>query len=444
MPRIRRAAAGLGLLLVVSCGIDRKIEGLFRSDSPYEEYSHALHSAGLDSTGLGRDWIAAGERALASPVTARLPFRETGYFAPEQPAAVVYRLELRRGRRLAIDVSWDTAQPARLFVDLFRVRDGDSPERVSSLPADSSSLRWTVRRDGTYLLRLQPELLRGGRWTVTERTLASFGFPLPGFGVPAVKSRFGVDREAGRRRHEGIDIFAPRGTPMVAVVDGYARSGTNELGGNVVWLQDAGEGRALYYAHLERWAPASDGYVRIGDTLGFVGNTGNARTTPPHLHFGIYQQGAVDPLPFVLPDDPAPPLVGAPVDRVGQWVRITARTVVVRAGPHPEADTVGRLERGAVARVTAASLGAFRVALPDASEVYVEATAVARAADGARPSRLEAGAVVRESPDSTAPAVEVLSAATDVGILGRFGEFELVRLPDARLAWWRSPNTPTR
>ena len=51
-----------------------------------------------------------------------------------------------------------------------------------------------------------------------------------------------------------------------------------ELGGNVVWLQDAREGRALYYAHLERWAPASDGNVRIGDTLGFVGNTGNAAT----------------------------------------------------------------------------------------------------------------------------------------------------------------------
>lgn len=127
------------------------------------------------------------------------------------------------------------------------------------------------------------------------------------------------------------------------------------------------------------------------------------------------------------------------MDRLDQWVRITGRTAVMRAGPHPGADTLGRLERGTVARVTAASGAAFRVVLPDATEAYIEASAVTRAAADVRLVRLESGTVVRESPDITAPAVEVLPSAADVGILGRFGDFELVRLSDARLAWWRAP-----
>jgi len=73
------------------------------------------------------------------------------------------------------------------------------------------------------------------------------------------------------------------------------------LGGKQVWQRTGLFGNSIYYAHLDSIAIESGAKVKAGDTLGFVGNTGNAKFTPPHLHFGIYKgyQGAVDPLPFV-------------------------------------------------------------------------------------------------------------------------------------------------
>jgi murein DD-endopeptidase MepM/ murein hydrolase activator NlpD len=121
-----------------------------------------------------------------------------------------------------------------------------------------------------------------------------------------VQGLFGDGREGGRRRHEGIDIFAPRGTPAVAAVDGWITgAATNRLGGNVVWLWSPTKRVALYYAHLDRHAVTRGDRVWAGDTVGYVGTTGNARGTPPHLHFGIYVtgEGAVDPFHFVV--DPA-------------------------------------------------------------------------------------------------------------------------------------------
>lgn len=108
---------------------------------------------------------------------------------------------------------------------------------------------------------------------------------------------WGAPRSGGRR-HEGIDIFAPKGTPVVSTTRGVVtRVGTNRLGGQVVGVL----GPALefhYYAHLDRFGDFREGdLVQPGDVLGFVGNTGNARGTPPHLHYGIYRQGALNPYP---------------------------------------------------------------------------------------------------------------------------------------------------
>jgi len=438
-PWRRAPAVLLAMAAIDACGKGSPLGDLFKSESPYEEYLGALRGAGLDQTALGNDWVRSGERALAEPVPARLPFRETGYFSPETPAAVAYRLELRRGRTLTIDISFDTARPARIFVDLFIQRDTNPPERIASLGTQDSSLSYDVRRDGTYLLRLQPELLRGGRWTVVERTRASLGFPVPGLGVSAVKSRFGAERDAGRRSHQGLDIFAPRGTPVIAIVDGYARASTNELGGNVIWLNDATRGRTFYYAHLDRWAVDGGASVQRGDTVGFIGTTGNARTTPPHLHFGIYDGGPVDPFPFLAPDDPVPPPIVAPMEPRNQWVRVRAVRTELRSGPNKESAAIGVLARGGLARVSAATRGAYRVRLPDESAGYVDAATMTGIEQALTRIELDSGTVLRESPAGSAPAVDVLNATTGVEVLGEFSGFALVRLPDARLAWAARP-----
>ena len=89
---------------------------------------------------------------------------------------------------------------------------------------------------------------------------------------------------------------------MLAASDGWIGGSTlNGLGGNVVWVWSPFRGVRTYYAHLDRHAVSPGERVHAGDVLGYVGNTGNARGGPPHLHFGVYAMGAgsVDPLPYV-------------------------------------------------------------------------------------------------------------------------------------------------
>lgn len=125
--------------------------------------------------------------------------------------------------------------------------------------------------------------------------------PVDGVGGRQIVDTFGAPRGSDRR-HAGVDIFAPRGTPVRATTPGIVVSIRDSgLGGRQVWVL----GPALqrhYFAHLQDWAPglAEGAIVRPGSMLGSVGNTGNARTTPPHLHYGIYgRQGAYDPLPLL-------------------------------------------------------------------------------------------------------------------------------------------------
>jgi len=105
------------------------------------------------------------------------------------------------------------------------------------------------------------------------------------------------------RVHEGQDIFAPKGTPIFSATSGYVyKIGENNLGGQTVSVIGAG-GRVYYYAHLDSYAPglAEGDPVNTKTLLGYVGTTGNAQGTPPHLHFGIYtSDGAVNPLPLLV------------------------------------------------------------------------------------------------------------------------------------------------
>jgi len=126
--------------------------------------------------------------------------------------------------------------------------------------------------------------------------------PVSGVAVRKVTDTWSAPRSGGRL-HQGQDIFAPRGTPVVSATEGIVvRVGTNRLGGKVVSIIGAG-GRLYYYAHLDGYAEGLDvGHtVSKGSTIGYVGNTGNARGTPPHLHFGVYTPaGALNPLPMFV------------------------------------------------------------------------------------------------------------------------------------------------
>jgi murein DD-endopeptidase MepM/ murein hydrolase activator NlpD len=431
-----RGTAVASLLLIVAvagCSTNQLINRLTLAPSPHESYAEGLRGAKLSETALGRDWTQASERALTQPLSVALPLNESGYFPAETPTAVGYRLELQRGRQLSVDLTFDGLEFPRLFVDLFEVRDGALPERVASL-TEGTTLTFTVPRDGDYVLRIQPELLRSGRFSVLQRTLASLPFPVQGLTAAAVQSEFGAERDAGRRRHEGIDIFAARGTPALAVVDGVARTGTNALGGNVVWLRGRDFGESFYYAHLERFAFEGITNVKAGDVLGYVGNTGNARATAPHLHFGIYDRGAIDPFPYIRADDPSPAATAA-AGPLNEWVRVTAARTALRNGPARSAPVTAQLGRGSLARVAGATGAQLRVELPDRVSGYVERNAVAVAQKPLRQQRLAVGTVLRDRPIPNAPAIVTFDQVTTADVLGNFMGFTYVRTSGDRYGW---------
>ncbi|QEY25204.1 M23 family metallopeptidase [Neisseria zalophi] len=113
---------------------------------------------------------------------------------------------------------------------------------------------------------------------------------------------WGAARSHGRR-HEGVDIFAKKGTPVRSTTDGIVtRIGNNRLGGKVVGIQ--GPGAWHYYAHLSKFANIKR-YQRVkaGTVIGYVGNSGNAKNTPSHLHYGVYlPKGAINPYPLINPN----------------------------------------------------------------------------------------------------------------------------------------------
>lgn len=137
-------------------------------------------------------------------------------------------------------------------------------------------------------------------WRISPMPPATV-LPLPVQGVPAraIAPTFGAPRGSSRT-HAGVDIFASRGTPVRSTTPGIVISiREGGLGGKQVWILGPGRERH-YYAHLDGWAQGlREGQtVAPGALLGHVGTTGNARGTPPHLHYAIYgRQGARDPLP---------------------------------------------------------------------------------------------------------------------------------------------------
>jgi murein DD-endopeptidase MepM/ murein hydrolase activator NlpD len=396
----------------------------------------SLRDAKLENTALGQEWLQAGRRALDAPLITVLPFRETVYLAPDKPAAIGYRVELRRGERLTIEIKIDSAESGRLFLDAFELRADNPPERVGYAEDGASALTVEPPRDGTYVIRVQPELLRGGRYEIVQRITASLSFPVQGADTRAVRSHFGAPRDGGARDHHGIDIFAPRGTPVLAAADGWVSAvQTTPRGGRVVWVWSSG--LSHYYAHLDEQLATPGQRVRVGDRLGTVGNTGNAQGTPPHLHFGIYArgEGPVDPYPFVHQPPAVPPLVTARVEPLGTLRRTTGSRLRLRAGSNASSPIVKELPLHTIVRLDAAVADWYRVALPDGTRGFVLARATEPLDSPIRRYQSPAITLVRQRPVPTATAVADMPARVRVPVLGRYESYLLIRTPEGREGW---------
>jgi murein DD-endopeptidase MepM/ murein hydrolase activator NlpD len=135
------------------------------------------------------------------------------------------------------------------------------------------------------------------RGPTAEQRLSRGRFVFPVYGDARVADDFGAARQIGA--HQGNDIFAAFGSPVLAVADGTLnRVGTLPISGNRLWLKTE-RGDSFFYAHISAFGPeaVSGRKVKAGTLLGFVGNTGDAEPTPPHLHFEIHpgDKKAIDP-----------------------------------------------------------------------------------------------------------------------------------------------------
>lgn len=343
------------MLLLLAAGCERAGEPEPPQPPDHAEYGEALADSAIAATLLGGGWLEAAETAVLAPTLFELPHHERGVFLPAETRAIGIAFDAIEGQRLHLTLEISEDSTGRLFADIwFLDLSGESaqPRHLTTLAALQGGVL-PLEESGRYVLRLQPELLASIDYSLRLELDAALAFPVSEHGRRHIGSIFGDPRDGGRRRHEGIDIFAPRATPVIAVSDGTAIPRRSKLGGNTVWLR--GAGKSFYYAHLDKVAIEGRRRVDAGEVLGFVGNTGNAITAPPHLHFGIYRsgRGATDPLPYVVARTfaaPPPPTVYE-----AGFATVTADELNLRPSPGTASAALDRLQKGALLQVTGAA-----------------------------------------------------------------------------------------
>lgn len=288
----------LSIIILILCAIT-SCDGLkvpVKIFETSERMKYERNFSGADS--LLKKWKSDFSAAANNQIRIPDSFVATVPLQDSEAPALGYSLELKKGDLLVVEAITENPQ-LKIFVDIIDKNSGS--EKSQSDIIKNQKFTKPVENSGLHKVVIQPEIDYRGTFQLKIYTQPSLEFPVAGKGNGSVQSFWGASRDGGGRSHEGIDIFAARGTPVVAIADGFiTRTGNQGLGGKQVWLRDGILGNSYYYAHLDSILTESGKQVKTGDTLGLVGNTGNAAGGSPHLHFGIYTSGgAVDPYPYV-------------------------------------------------------------------------------------------------------------------------------------------------
>jgi murein DD-endopeptidase MepM/ murein hydrolase activator NlpD len=273
-------------------------KSIFSKKTPHEKYADKMDDAPWKRTPAGKQWLEASKLALENTQNISLPYKQLGYFNNDKARAIGLDFQAKKGERIHFNLN--KSQPETvIYADIYK-QENDGTEHLYDADFSVSEFNVDIETSGRYILRLQPELSKIVNYTITVTSGPSLAFPVAGTKAKA-GSFWGANRDGGKRKHEGIDIFAPKHTNAIAATDGIITNvSEGGIGGKVVWLRPIGKNISLYYAHLDAQMVQPGQSVKKDDILGLVGNTGNAKNTPSHLHFGIYtSSGPVDPWPYV-------------------------------------------------------------------------------------------------------------------------------------------------
>lgn len=487
--KLYMVAAGI-MVVLAGCATEEIISEQYEPDASYEEYVRAMHELGMSNSRIGAAWVASGELEGAEPVIAATPFQERRFLDPREPQAVFYLVEGMRGHRLDIAVNGPSG--SAYFLDAYRLpaeyrpridsgqgnwqdvpwQRGEAEQAASAggVQHGESELSFEPRQHRFYLIRLQPQLLEGGEFTIRITADAALAWPVPGTSHEDIWSVFGAPRDGGVRIHHGVDIFAPRHTPLVTISEeSYIRTvGQRDRGGNTVSITDRQRDLMLYYAHLEDQEHDIEGQtVPSGTRVGTMGNTGNAMTTPPHLHIGIYEgswRRPLDPWYFIVPLNTDPPGIAELPAALGEYARIVPASADIIAYPAQTSSTLpspavtdgrgdglpesaypvtsfpagpalaARLANGTPVRLTGVLGGYAHVTVPDGIRGYLPVQALGSLQQTGERT-IEQETMITERVGGSFLPVAVAQAGDVVRDLGGYSSFRLVETSDGQRGW---------
>lgn len=346
--------------------------------TPQEVYEQLLFKEKIEKTQAAQTWFQSSKKALTDTLFTNLPYQERLFLNDSLPAQSV-RFKIPEGRQLVITTQRnDKDSLAELFVELYRIKPNGKPQRLDYMKEGETVLTITDPEPDSLLVKVQTGVSQTLSVILSFSTLPSLSFPVAGYGMQNLISFWGAERDGGGRSHEGVDIKAWRGTPVIAGTNGFiTQSGTNNLGGKVIFLSASDAPYSLYYAHLDSQLVSFGKNVLHGDTLGLVGNTGNAITTTPHLHFGIYSRntGAVNPLPFIDNRKKKINNVPARAKRPAEVVRLKTRTTLYATTDFSTTEKIRVLQKNELLQILGELAKGYRVSLSDGTKGYIASNA---------------------------------------------------------------------
>ncbi len=259
-----------------------------------DDFAAVMKEVNAQRTDLERQQettTAAREQFESLKATAEAEVVALAEIEEQRLADVAVQRELERQRQAKLAQDAEAARQAQIVSD----RANASAPVAAAAPAPRGSGSSAPSNGGSAATNPPPAAPAPVPASPPPSNAGS-GIVCPVAGPHAFADTWGAARSGGRS-HEGVDMMAPRGTPLVAVESGFAQFKTTNLGGNSIWVNGA-SGTRYFYAHLSAWEGSSRNVSR-GEVIGYVGATGN--TTANHLHFEVHPGGgrAVNPYPYV-------------------------------------------------------------------------------------------------------------------------------------------------